>query len=68
MKFDVEPPSGILKQTVCSVLCVRVFGFTDAGALAQLLESEVRPNDVEMARNFMCTPFFTVLNDFAVFV
>lgn len=30
--------------------------------------SEVRPNDVEMVRNFMCTPLLAALKDLAVFV
>ena len=31
-------------------------------------KSEVRPNDVEMTRNFMCTLLLAVLKDLAVFV
>ena len=30
--------------------------------------SEVRPNGVEIARNFMCTPLLAILKDLAVFV
>ncbi|XXG53425.1 hypothetical protein AAC387_Pa03g1515 [Persea americana] len=39
-----------------------------SGAPAQLLEIEVRPDGIEMARDFMCTLLLATLEDLVVFV
>ena len=64
LKFDVELSSGILKLTVCSGLCLD----HRWELLFSRWNCKVRPNNVEMARNFICTLLMAVLKDLAVFI
>ncbi|XXG61477.1 hypothetical protein AAC387_Pa05g0080 [Persea americana] len=61
----MEPFGGILRPSIGSEMYLTL---SQPGSPALLLEIEVRPNGVEMARNFMCTLLLATLKDLVVFV